>query len=109
MPEREEVLLYILDDLLKDRLGSVKEKDIHKKVHEFISGSESPPINYKFITGGSGYPFSYELSLDINRLVARSFLKVGPMEFIGDSVAHSYEFTESGRAFAERMKSKGLP
>lgn len=103
-PEREEFLLCILNELYRDRPGSVQEKDLHKQVYEFVSRSKSP-LNYEFIEG-TDYPFSYELSLDITRLVARGFLKVGPMEFIGDFIIHSYEITESGRIYAEKMRSK---
>ena len=103
-PEREEILLCILSHLYRDRQGSVQEKDVHKQVYDFISRNKSP-LTYKFIEG-TDYPFSYDLSLDINRLVARGFLKEGPMEFISDFITHSYEITESGRIYAEKMKSK---
>jgi len=102
--EREEILLYILNQFYGDRLGSVQEKDMHKKVFEFISKSKSP-LNYKFIKG-SDYPFSYDMFLDINRLVARGFLKEGPMEFVGNSIIHSYEISESGRIYASRIGLK---
>ncbi len=102
-PAREELLLSILLELYRNPNRVLSEAEIHAKVAEHLAKSRLP-LNYDFIRTRQVEPFSYELALDLNRLVSRGFVDIGPIEFIGNLIAHTYRITDSGKLYAEMTK-----
>jgi len=103
-PEREELLLYVLSKLYEpDQLAT--DLEIQRDVHRFVKEGNLP-LQYSFIETRVADPFSYDLSLDVTRLVARGFLEVVRIDFLENSTKSCYRISDAGRNYARIVGSK---